>query len=75
MSQSTCPHCGGSLMGDGYTTPVHCERISGPFDVAPDSEPILCEPEPGDREPFFPAPECNACGNCTPCRCDGTGNG
>lgn len=32
-------------------------------------------PEPGDREPFFPAPECNACGNCTPCRCDGTGNG
>jgi len=31
--------------------------------------------EPGDREPFFPTPECNACGNCTPCRCDGTGNG
>lgn len=31
--------------------------------------------EAGDREPFFPAPECNACGNCTPCRCDGTGNG
>lgn len=32
-------------------------------------------PEPGDREPFFPAPECNACGNSMPCRCDGTGNG
>ena len=31
--------------------------------------------EAGDREPFFPTPECDACGNCTPCRCDGTGNG
>lgn len=40
--------------------------------------------EPGDREPFFPAPDtnpdcCDACGNYlapnTMCRCEGTGNG
>ena len=22
-----CPNCGGYLYGDGYTTPVHCERV------------------------------------------------
>jgi len=65
QTQHTCPHCGGSLMGDGYTTPIHCERVSGSeLHVAPDSYIIYCtgdvdivyEPEPGDREPFFPAP-------------------
>jgi len=56
MRNSTCPNCGGSLMGDGCTTVVHCERVSVlDLHVAPDSDIVYCsEPEPGDREPFFP---------------------
>jgi hypothetical protein len=51
----TCTHCGGHMMGDGYTTPIHCERLSVlDLTVEPDAAPIFCEPEPGDREPFFP---------------------
>lgn len=69
MAQSTCPHCGGSLLGDGHTTPIHCEfathaQLDG---VEPDAAIVYCQtdptdieivypPEPGDREPFFPAP-------------------
>lgn len=22
-----CPNCGGDMHGDGYITPVHCERV------------------------------------------------
>ena len=44
MSNYTCPHCGGSLSGDGYTTPVHCERITPPESAEPDSGPHFCNP-------------------------------
>lgn len=28
INDRCCPNCGGDLHGDGYITPVHCERIS-----------------------------------------------
>lgn len=60
MRNSTCPMCGGSLMGDGVTTPIHCERVSLlDHHEAPDCAPITCaqepiEEDPSDREPLFP---------------------
>lgn len=27
INDRCCPNCGGTLYGDGYITPVHCERI------------------------------------------------
>lgn len=63
----TCPDCGGSLLGDGFTEVIHCERVSiSNLNVEPDSDPVFCQnqededieiiEEPGDREPFFPKP-------------------
>ena len=46
-----CNHCGGSMLGDGVTTVIHCERLSAiDFSVAPDSAPLHCLPEPGDYD-------------------------
>ena len=68
-----CNTCGGSMLGDGVTAVIHCERLSTlDFTIAPDSAPIHCIP---DANPDC----CNACGNYlvpnTVCRCEGTGNG
>lgn len=52
-----CPHCGGDMDGDGYTTPVMCEY----FEPHPD----LC-PEP-DSGPWY----CNTDGFTTFEQCDG----
>jgi hypothetical protein len=47
----TCPHCGGSMFGDGYTTPIHCERLSVlDFLVEPDTKPIFCNPQQEDDQ-------------------------
>ena len=40
-----CPVCGGNLIGDGYTTPIHCENVDLPLDVEADSGPHYCEAE------------------------------
>ena len=42
-----CPVCGGKLIGDGYTTVVHCENVDMPFDIEPDANPVFCEEENG----------------------------
>jgi len=42
--RQVCPHCGGDLIGDGYTTVVHCE-LADENEVAcaePDANPIWC---------------------------------
>jgi hypothetical protein len=39
----TCPNCGDDLIGDGYTTVIHCAGIEPPVDAEPDSGPIYCE--------------------------------
>lgn len=38
-----CPKCGGTLLGDGYTTVVHCEYVKDIGDVEPDASPIYCD--------------------------------
>lgn len=41
----TCPHCGGSMLGDGYTTVMHCERVDiSSVCAEPDSAHIFCDP-------------------------------
>ena len=37
-----CPNCGGTLNGDGYTTPVSCEFANTPDGAEPDSGPYYC---------------------------------
>jgi len=42
---TSCPVCGGHLLGDGYTDVVHCERVdlTGPsYCFEPDAGPIHC---------------------------------
>ena len=40
---STCPNCGGELLGNGVTEVLHCERVSGPDLFVPvDSDPVYC---------------------------------
>lgn len=41
-----CPNCGGDMVGDGYTTVLHCESVDlGPEDaVEPDAGPVMCHP-------------------------------
>lgn len=40
---STCPNCGGPLLGDGYTVVLHCE-FAEIRDQEPDADPIYCAP-------------------------------
>lgn len=40
--RSACPHCGGDLLGDGFSTLIRCENYAGDVDVAPDSGPFFC---------------------------------
>jgi hypothetical protein len=27
FNDRNCPNCGGTILGDGYTVPAHCERV------------------------------------------------
>ena len=47
----SCINCGGTMVGDGYTSVIHCEFVDGDVsDRTPDSGPIYCgytpNPEP-----------------------------
>ena len=39
-----CINCGGSLIGDGHTSPVHCENVDIPMDLECDADIVYCEP-------------------------------
>lgn len=42
----TCPNCGGTLCGDGYTLALHCELVDiTDLCLEPDSQPTYCTPE------------------------------
>lgn len=47
-----CPNCGGQMIGDGYTSTLHCENIiEPPWDLEPDAEPVYCnQTEPWDDD-------------------------
>lgn len=51
----TCPECGGSTIGDGYTVAYHCENVDLQPDLEPDSGPHYCDPTPDDpkEDPFL----------------------
>jgi len=40
-----CPKCGGSMIGDGYTTVLHCENADEPTYefLEPDAGPVYCD--------------------------------
>jgi hypothetical protein len=40
-----CPKCGGDLVGDGYSTVIHCEYADPSMYEynAPDDGPVLCD--------------------------------
>lgn len=40
-----CPHCGGDIIGDGYTTIRHCENVDLPLGIEPDAGPVYCKEE------------------------------
>ena len=40
---SSCPVCGGTLVGDGYTLVIRCENLDDvPVDIEPDAGPLYC---------------------------------
>ncbi len=45
MEYTTCPECGGDLIGDGYTTVIHCEYTEEEvyYYAAPDEGPFYCD--------------------------------
>ena len=40
-----CPDCGGEMVGDGYTSAIHCENAPEEwwFYNEPDANPVYCE--------------------------------
>ena len=44
----SCPVCGGTMIGDGYTTPIHCENVDLDPWIEPDFGPIYCVEEPAE---------------------------
>ena len=58
--RSSCPNCAGSMQGDGYHTPFHCENVDiDKMFLEPDCNPVYCalnlprtdinRPDPKDR--------------------------
>lgn len=47
---STCPNCGGSMVGDGFSVVRHCELADdvSVWDSEPDAPAILCVEEDGE---------------------------
>lgn len=37
-----CEHCGGRVIGDGCSIPLHCEFTEVPEDAEADSGPYYC---------------------------------
>lgn len=40
--KDTCPSCGGDLIGDGYTSVIHCEEVDPDPWLEPDANPVYC---------------------------------
>ena len=50
-ASNVCPNCGGDLIGDGYTSVVHCEYANEESyeNCEPDAGPIYCTYDPYDE--------------------------
>ena len=44
-----CKICGGDMVGNGYTSHIHCEYAEGYEDKEPDAEPTLCDSKEDDE--------------------------
>ncbi len=60
MSNLTCLKCNGSMVGDGFTSVLHCEYAdSSLYEYhEPDADPVYCDfpedkPMPADRERVY----------------------
>ena len=38
-----CPKCGGTMIGDNYTTAMHCEFAELPEGIEADGGPVYCD--------------------------------
>lgn len=47
FSVDCCVDCGGSLLGNGLTMPIHCENIESPDCACPDEGPFTVVLEVG----------------------------
>ena len=57
-----CRNCGGDMVGDGYTTPYHCEFAEMPEGTEPDASPVYCDfDEVGAWAAQFECGPCPAC--------------
>ena len=44
VGRGSCPSCGGSLVGDGYTSVIHCEYVDVIGEgFEPDTDPVYCD--------------------------------
>ena len=41
-----CPICNSDMLGDGFTSPLHCEFIDVDPWVEPDADPVFCDAVP-----------------------------
>jgi hypothetical protein len=44
-----CPNCGGSILGDGVTIALHCERIENAHEFEPDVNILICSDDVGEE--------------------------
>jgi len=43
MREMICKVCGGTIVGDGYTSSLHCEFVDAPLDREPDASILYCQ--------------------------------
>lgn len=48
-----CPKCGGTIIGDGYTSVIACEFAEIPEGIEPDAGPIYCDYEEEARDIYM----------------------
>ena len=53
-----CPKCGGNMIGDNYTTAVHCEFAELPDGIEADGGPVYCDFEEV-KEEYLLCDECH----------------
>ncbi len=45
-----CKNCGGTMIGDGYTTALHCEFVDLPDSYEADGAPLYCDLDEKETE-------------------------
>lgn len=45
-----CINCGGTMMGDGYKTVLHCEFVEDIEGIEADADPVYCDYDEGLKD-------------------------